>query len=80
MIVTLFFVMFFVLFLLTAFYCVEDPRWPSRTPHLREFLDSEIGIAGGKMSGRDVLIETALIPVSLAFAATLIGLAWVIFG
>ena len=79
-IVTLFFVMFFVLFLLTAFYCVEDPGWPSRTPHLCEFLDSEIGIAGGKMSGRDVLIETALIPVSLAFAATLIGLAWVIFG
>jgi hypothetical protein len=80
-IVTLFFVMFFVLFLLTAFYCVEDPRWPLRTPHLREFLDSEIGIAGGKMSGRDVLIETKpRIPVSLAFAATLIGLAWVIFG
>jgi hypothetical protein len=79
-IVTLFFVMFFVLFLLTASYSVEDPRWPSRTPHLREFRDSEIGIAGGKMSGRDVLIETALMPVSLAFAATLIGLAWAIFG
>ena len=59
---------------------VEDLRWPSLTPHLREFLDSEIGIAGGKMSGRDVLIETALIQVSLAFAATLIGLAWVTFG
>ena len=79
-IVTLFFVMFFVLFLLTASYSVEDPRWPSRTPRLREYLDSEVGIAGGKMSGRDVLIETTLIPVSLAFAATLIGLAWVIFG
>ena len=30
--------------------------------------------------GRDVLIEIALVPVVLAFAATLIGLAWVIFG
>jgi hypothetical protein len=79
-IVTLFFVMFFVLFLLTASYSVEDSRWPSRTPRLREYFDSEVGIAGGKMSGRDVLIETTLIPVSLAFAATLIGLAWVIFG
>ena len=29
---------------------------------------------------RDVLIEIALVPVALAFAATLIGLAWVIFG
>ena len=56
-IVTLFFVMFFVLFLLTAFYCVEDPRWTRLHRN-----------------------ETALIPVSLAFAATLIGLAWVIFG
>ena len=45
-----------------------------------KLIDSEIGIARGKMSGRDVLIETALIQVSLAFAATLIGLAWVTFG
>jgi hypothetical protein len=79
-IVTLFFVMFFVLFLLPASYGVEDPRWPSRTPRFGEFLDSEIGIAGGKMSGRDVLVETTLIPASRAFAATLIGLAGVIFG
>jgi len=27
-----------------------------------------------------VLVEVILIPVALAFAATLIGLAWVIFG
>jgi hypothetical protein len=79
-IVTLFFVMFFVLFMLTASYSLKDPRWPSRSMHLREFLGSEISVGGGKMSGRDVLIETALIPVSLAFAATLIDLAWVIFG
>jgi len=45
-----------------------------------KLIDSEIGIARGNMSGRDVLIETALIQVSLAFAATLIGLAWVTFG
>ena len=70
-IVTLFFLMFFVLFLLTASYSVEDPRWPSRTPRLREYFDSEVGIAGGKMSGRDVLIETTLIPASLAFALRL---------
>jgi hypothetical protein len=47
---------------------------------LREFLGSQVKIGSGTMSGRDVLIETALIPVALAFAATLIGLAWVIFG
>jgi hypothetical protein len=32
------------------------------------------------MRGRDVLIEIALLPVVLAFAATVIGLAWLIFG
>jgi len=79
-IVTLFFMMFFTLFLLLASDSVKDPRWPSRTMRLREFLRSKVAIGSSTMSGRDVLIETALIPVALAFAATLIGLAWVIFG
>jgi hypothetical protein len=79
-IVTMFFVMFFVLFLFLASYSLNDPRWPSRSTGLREFLTSEVGVGSGKMSGRDVLIETTLLPVALAFAATLIGLAWVIFG
>jgi len=79
-IVTLFFVMFFVLFLLLASYSLKDQRWPSRSTGLREFLTSEVAVGSGKMSGRDVLIETTLLPVALAFAATLIGLAWVIFG
>jgi hypothetical protein len=47
---------------------------------LREFLTNEVAVGSGKMSGHDVLIETTLLPVALAFAATLIGLAWVIFG
>jgi hypothetical protein len=29
------------------------------------------------MRGRDVLLEVAVIPVSLAFAATMIGLVWI---
>jgi len=47
---------------------------------LREFLHSNVGLATGEESGRDVLIEIALVPVTLAFAATVIGLAWMIFG
>jgi hypothetical protein len=77
-IVTLFFMMFFTLFLLTASYSVKDPRWPSRTMRLREFLRSKVAIGSSTMSGRSHRV--ALIPVALAFAATLIGLAWVIFG
>jgi hypothetical protein len=65
---------------LVASYRVGDPRWPARQTSLHEFLDSDVGIESGTMRGRDVLIEIALVPVALAFAATLIGLAWVIFG
>jgi hypothetical protein len=79
-IVTLFFVIFFTLFLLTASFSVHDARWPVRRTSFREFLSSNIRIGRGTMSGREVLIEIALIPVALAFGATLIGLAWVIFG
>jgi hypothetical protein len=79
-IVTLFFGMFFGLFLLTASYTLHDSRWPVREMSFRDFLRSDVGIASGTMRGRDALIEAALIPVALAFAAVLIGLAWLIFG
>lgn len=79
-IVTLFFGFFFVLFLLLASYSLHDPRWPVRDTSFHEFLTSDIGIGNGTMSGADVLLEVALIPVALAFAATFIGLAWVLFG
>jgi hypothetical protein len=79
-IVILFFAFFFTLFLLTASYTLEDPRWPVRETSFGEFLQSDIGVETGTMRGRDVLIQIALIPLALAFAATLIGLAWVIFG
>ncbi len=79
-IVTLFFAIFFTLFLLLASFSVADPRWPTRNTSVREFLTSKVGLATGTEIGRDVLIEIALVPVVLAFAATLIGLAWVIFG
>jgi len=79
-VVSLFFVIFFTLFLLLASFSVEDPRWPTKTTSLREFLTRKVGLATGEESGCDVLIEITLVPVALAFAATLIGLAWVIFG
>jgi hypothetical protein len=75
-IVTLFFVMFFTLFLLTASYGWEDPRWHLPHTTFAQFLQSRIRTATGTMRGRDVLIEIATVPVSLAIAATLIGLVW----
>jgi hypothetical protein len=77
-IVTLFFVIFFGLFLLTASYTWGDSRWRLPQMSFREFLRSKVGTETGTMSGREVLIEIALIPTALAFAATVIGLVWVV--
>jgi len=71
---------FFTLFLLTASFSGHDARWPVCDTSGRQFLKSNIRIGRGTMSGREVLLEIALIPVALAFGATLVGLAWVIFG
>jgi hypothetical protein len=79
-IVTLFFGMFFTLFLFTATYSRGDARWPTKRTSFREFLKGTVSTETGNERGRDVLIEIALLPVTLAVAATLIGLAWVIFG
>ena len=76
-VVTLFFIFFFGLFLFTATYALKDPRWRQRDTSLREFLRSEVGTATGPMSGRDVMLEIAVMPLSLALAATLIGVIWI---
>jgi hypothetical protein len=52
-------------------------RWETS---LREFWKSDVGIGSGTMRGRDVLVEIAIMPIALALAGSLIGLAWVIFG
>src|SRR5262245_6961423 len=79
-IVTLFCTIFVSLFVLVASLTTGDARWPTRRTSFRAFLDSDVAIGGETMRGRDVLIEIALVPIVLAFAATLIGLAWMIFG
>jgi hypothetical protein len=68
---------FFALFLLTASYAIKDPRWHLRETSFGEFLKSNVGTATGRMRGRDVLIEITMVPVSLALAATAIGLVWI---
>jgi len=79
-VVTLFFVFFFALFLFTASYGLKDPRWHQRDTNFREFLDSEVGTATGPMRGREVLLEIVIIPISLALAATVIGVIWIAVG
>jgi hypothetical protein len=76
-VVTLSFIFFFALFLFTASHALKDSRWRQRKTSFREFLDSEVGTDTGPMRGREVLLEIAVIPISLAFAATLIGVIWI---
>lgn len=75
-VVTGFFVIFFTLFLVTASMAVNDPRWQLPKTSFRKFLDDTVQIDRGMMRGRDVLIHIAMLPVTLAIAGTLIGLAW----
>jgi hypothetical protein len=71
-----FFVMFFTLFLVTASMAVNDPRWQLPRASFRKFLADNVPIDRGMMRGREVLIHVAMLPVTLAIAGTLIGIAW----
>jgi hypothetical protein len=71
-----FFVMFFTLFLMMATGILKDTRRSQQRTSFRKFLRSKVATYTGERRGADVLIEITLIPVSLAIAATMIGLAW----
>jgi hypothetical protein len=75
-VITGFFVAFFTLLLLTASMVIDDPRWAQPKASFAEFLNDNVPIDTGLMQGRDVLIQIAVLPVSLAIIATLIGLIW----
>jgi ABC-type amino acid transport system permease subunit len=77
-IVTLFFAFFTGLFLFLASYGRRDPRWSLPKTNFREFLSGTVSTATGNMRGCDVLIEIAIMPLALALAATLIGIAWMV--
>jgi hypothetical protein len=66
------------LFMFRGLFVFLAPRGPQRDTSFREFLNSQVGTATGPMRGRDVMIEIAVIPVSLALAATAIGLIWIV--
>jgi hypothetical protein len=71
-----FFVMFFTLFLMMATGILKGTRRPQQRLSFGKFLSSKVATYTGERRGMDVLIEITLIPVSLAVAATIIGLAW----
>jgi hypothetical protein len=74
-VVTGFFVMYLTVFLATASMAVNAPRWRQHKASFTEFLKDDVRSDSG-VRGRDVLIHIVLLPVSLAIAATLLGLIW----
>jgi hypothetical protein len=75
---TAFFGIFFGLFLLIAARAAKEPRWRLRQASFRDFLHSKVGTETGEMSGRQAMIEIITMPLMLAFAATAIGIAWIL--
>jgi hypothetical protein len=74
--VTLVFVISFGLLMLVGSYSWRDPRWSFPQRNLRDFMKCEVGLESGRVTGREALIQIALVPVTLALAATLIGIVW----
>ena len=75
-VVTALFVMFFTLFLVLASMIVKDRRWRQPKTSFAKFLEDDVPIKSYTMKGRDVLIQIASLPVTLAAGGTLIGLIW----
>ncbi len=75
-VMTGFFVMFLTLFLVAASMVLSDRRGAQGKTSFRKFLDEDVPIDSYTMSGRDVLIQIASLPVILAAGGTLIGLIW----
>ncbi len=75
---TLLFVVFLVLPVLI--YVTASHHTKTRRETLDHFLHSNIDTATGPLTGRAAWIEIAVIPVSLALAATLIGAVYIFDG
>lgn len=50
----------------------------AKRTEVRPFLSSQVDTATGPLSGREVWLEILLVPASLALAATLIGVVYVL--
>lgn len=75
-IVSVFALVFFATLLIPLSYTRGDPRWRRRRTSFARFLEQRIPIHDARVPGREVLLQIALLPVTLAFAFTAIGLIW----
>ena len=72
------FVMFFMLFLLTASMVVDDRRWRRPKASFAEFLKDDVPIDTYTMRGREVIFQITLLSVALAVGGTVIASIWTI--
>lgn len=71
-----------LIFLMLPFiiYVTATHHMKAKQETLQHFLRSEVDTATGPLSGREVWVEIAIIPIALALAATLIGIVYAFTG
>jgi hypothetical protein len=58
-------------------YNASNERTAGQRRSFREFLRGRVDIATGLVSGREAMLQIALLPVSLAIGATAMALIWI---
>lgn len=59
-------------------YAVARPHLKEQRPSWNDFFDAPVETATGEIVGWQAGIEIAIIPIVLAFGATLIGVVWML--
>ena len=75
-IVVAFSVIFFGLVLGTAARAGSDPRWGDRPARFHDFVEDNVSVATGIVSGREAMIQMLMLPVTLAIGATAIAVVY----
>lgn len=73
---SVFTIVFFSILLLSRSYTTGDPRWRQRRTSFKRFLKERVALQDSRVSGREALVQVALLPVMLAFAFAAIGVIW----
>ena len=73
-------VIFFTLVLSLARYAAAQATGGAPDDSLDEFLDQDVAINTGSVSGKEALVQVLMLPIALAIGATMIGFIFVVGG
>ena len=73
-------VIFFTLVLSLARYAAAHTNGGAPDDSLDEFLDEDVAINTGSVSGKEAMVQVLMLPIALAVGATMIGFIFVVSG